>query len=135
MPTYGLSLWSNEMLNKAIFKTFEVAYSNFLKRLINVPIYASTHVSADICGQLLLKHHVALLKVQYFKRIMQSRSTLLRMNLPFLMNGRFIQDLIYSFKDIYDVDITDLNIDIIKSRIIWVQKHEARRGICPYYLL
>lgn len=135
MPTYGLCLWSYEMFRKCIFKTFEVAHSNFLKRLINVPTYASNHVSADICGQLLLKHHVALLKVQYFKRLMHSQSILVRMNLPFLMNGHFIQDLICNFKDIYDVDVTQFDIDTLKSRIIWVQKHEARRGVCPYYLI
>ena len=37
MPVYGLSLWNNKgTFNKAIFKTFETAYSNTQKRIIGV---------------------------------------------------------------------------------------------------
>lgn len=135
MPAYGLSLWSHEMFRKSIFKAFEVAYCNFLKRLLNVPLYASNHVTSDICGQLLLKHHVTLQKVRFFKRILHSRNTLLRMNVPFLMKGHFIQSFIGNFQDVYNVDVTEFDVNTLKSRIIWVQKHEDRRGICSFYLI
>lgn len=135
LPVYGICLWSHDMFSKCIFKTFDIAYSNFLKRIINVPSYASNHVTADICGQLLLKHHVALLKARFYKRLMHSQSSLIRVSLPFLINGYFIQDLTRNFKDIYNVDVSEFDIDTIKSRIIWIQKHESRRGICQYYMI
>lgn len=135
MPVYGLCLWRYETFRKCIFKTFEVAYSNFLKRLVNVPSYASSHVTAEVCSQLLLKHHVSLLKVRFYKRLTHSQSSLIRLNLPFLINGYFIDDFTHNFKNIYNVNVRQFDTDVIKSRISWVQRHESRRGVCPYYLI
>ena len=35
----------------------------------------------------------------------------------------------------YGVNISCHDADVIKSHIIWVQRHEARRGTCPYFLI
>ena len=65
-PVYGINLWNNELTyGKCIFKTFEVAYANILKRMLGVPAYASNHITAELCNQLLLRHHLALYKANY----------------------------------------------------------------------
>ena len=111
------------------------AFNNTLKKIINVPLYASNHVVADISGHLLLGHQIALLQSSYYFRLLNSRSFLIRINRPFLKLGyffKYIQDL---FNIKYNVNISCNDPDVIKSRIIWVQKHEARRGTCPYFLI
>ena len=61
-PVFGLNLLiNNSTLNSSQFKTFEVAYNNTLKRIMNVPIYSSSHEVAEKSGQLLVRHHSALL--------------------------------------------------------------------------
>ena len=135
-PSYGLTLWNNRSsLNRCFFKPLNTAFNNTLKKIINVPLYASNHVVADISGHLLLGHQIALLQSSYYFRLLNSRSFLIRINRPFLKLGyffKYIQDL---FNKKYDVNISCNDPDVIKSRIIWVQKHEARRGTCPYFLI
>lgn len=67
-PVYGLSLWNNRATySRCIFKTFEVAYSNAFKFFLGVPLYASNHITADICSQLLLRHQIATLQCNYYQ--------------------------------------------------------------------
>ena len=48
-PDYGIQLWnSHYIFNKNIFRTFEILYSNSLKKVLGCPKYASTHLTAEI---------------------------------------------------------------------------------------
>ena len=33
----------------------------------------------------------------------------------------------------YEIDVWEYDLDTISARILWVQRHEERRGICPFY--
>ena len=60
LPDYGLNLWHfNNILKKQPFKCFETGFSNALKKISGAPVYASFHLTADKCNQLLLKHRVS----------------------------------------------------------------------------
>ena len=66
---YGLSLWNDASTIKSnIFRTFETAYSNALKRMSGVPLYASSHITAERFHQLLLRHLTALIQARFLKR-------------------------------------------------------------------
>ena len=73
LPDYGLSLWnSNSVFNSVIFKTFKTAYSKALKKICNVPVYASNHITAAECGQFLFEHLFSLTQARAYKRIKRS---------------------------------------------------------------
>ena len=94
MPMYGLCLWNHkDTTSRSIFKTYRVAYSNVLKRMVGVPTYASSHITADICESFLFEHYLALLKVRYFKRMLKSDNCLIKLNIPFLERGFFMRDV------------------------------------------
>ena len=134
LPDYGLSLWNAaSILNKSIFKTMETAFSNSIKKILGVPLYASNHVSADICSQLLLKHHLLYVQVRYLKRIISGKNEIMRICQTNLKEGYLFKSMNKLFKDIYNYSVWDNDLDVLKSRICWVQKHETRRGICDFY--
>lgn len=130
-PDYGLPLWNGKnTINSTSFSAFEIAYAKSLKKILNVPNYASNHETAEKCNQLLLKHHVALTQARYYKRISRSKSSILKLNLPTLRSGLFFSSVHNMFTNVYNVDLDNLPFDILQSRIIWVQRHEERR--VPY---
>ena len=130
-PVYGLALWNNNAtLTRCQFRAFEVAYSNALKKMRGVPLYASNHITADLCNQLLFRHHIAMLQANYYHRICNSRDFIIKMNLPFFKRGYFVSNLNILFRDVYDVDVSRHSLDIVAARVSWVQKHEPRRGPC-----
>ena len=47
--------------------------------------------------------------------------------MPFVRGGMFYGSLYKVMKETYNIDITSENMDIIMSRITWVQRHEDRR--------
>ena len=128
-PMYGLTLWNDKSsFNKTTFKTLNIAFNNALKKIIGVPLYTSNHIAADIAGHLLLGNQIALLQSNFYFRLLNSKSFLIRINLPFLKTGYFFSYIYELFNIKYGVKISYCESDIIKSRIIWVQKHETRRG-------
>ena len=134
LPVYGLCLWNyKDTFNRSVFKTFNVAYNNFLKRIVGAPKYASSHITAEVCNQPLFKHHVALLQCKYYKRLLRSNNYIIKLNLTFLKQGYFVQHVSSMFQDIYNVDISRNDVDILAARIDWVQKHEDHRTPCLFY--
>ena len=127
-PDFGLPLWSNSItLKSCAFKTFNVAYNKAMKKMIGAPVYSSSHESANACNLLLLNHHVTLLQCRYTKRLEKSRNSLIRNSMPFLKSGYFYTNIYRRMKDIYSIDITIEGMDVITSRIYWMQSHEERR--------
>ena len=46
-PDYGISLWNGrKTFNSTIFKSFSIAFSGAIKKMSNVPLYASNHITA-----------------------------------------------------------------------------------------
>ena len=67
VPQYGLQLWtSHNIFHKQYFKCFEIAFNNALKQIVGCPRYASSHITAEICHMLLLKHGVCVTQARYF---------------------------------------------------------------------
>ena len=133
-PEYGLALWNHASTFKSnIFKTFEIAYSNALKRMSGVPTYASSHITAERCQQLLLRHLTALIQARFLKRIIRSQNPLIKYNYYNLVNGYAIKSIVEMFTSKYEINILQEDMDVILSRIVWVQKHENRSGPCLFY--
>ena len=134
VPDYGLSLWDTGVIfNKQIFKTFKVAYSNALKKIVGAPRYSSSHVTATLCNQLLLNHLVATLQWRYMKRLFKSFNSIISICKPYLKAGYLYTSTASLYDNVYGIDIDDGDSDVIRARVTWVQNHEPRRGICSFY--
>ena len=129
LPDYGLSLWNLWELNsKVVFKTFKVAFSNALKKILNVSMTMSSHGVAEIFSQLLFNPYVILVQIRYFKRIFNSLNPFIK-NLKFyIKNGYLYRTLSKSFKETYGCDILSNDLDALRARLLWVQNHEPRTG-------
>ena len=133
-PEYGLSLWNTDVIfSKQIFKCFETTFSNALKRILGVPVYSSSHIAAEMCNNLLLKHHIAYVQARYVKSVMRSNNELLKLYRPYLKGGYLSSNIEKLFQNSYEVSVWDNDLDVLGARILWVQKHEERRGICHYF--
>ena len=131
-PLYGLCLWNHTATVKSIaFKTFDMAYSSSLKRILGVPSLSSNHVTAAILNQLMFRHYISLLKIKFLKRILKSKLCLFRINRIAVNSGHLGTDVHNCMKE-YSVTIDDDN-DVLESRLKWVQNHEERRRVCIYY--
>lgn len=128
-PDYGLSMWNTgEIVSRPIFKTFVVAFSNALKKILNVPIASSSHAVAETFNQLLFIHFVTFNQVRYFKRIFKSCNPLLKLSIFNLKQGYLFSVISRRLRDEYRCDILSNDLDILKARINWVQNHEPRTG-------
>lgn len=134
LPDYGLCLWNaNAIFNRQIFRSFETAFSNALKKVVGAPIYSSSHVTAELCQQLLFRHHVAFIQARFFKRVLLCRNEINMLCSPYLKDGYICKSLLGLFKDKYNCELCDSDLCVLKARLEWMQKHEDRRGICYFY--
>ena len=134
LPDYGLSLWNmKELKSKQIFKSFNIGYSNALKKMIGVPKYSSSHDAAEMCNQFLLKHHVALLQARFIKRSLLVQNEIFKLCNFYLKQGYLHNSIEGCFKEVYGVNIYDNQLDVLKSRIMWMQRHEPRREVNIFY--
>ena len=128
---YGLSLWDlGTIFNKQIFKIFKTFFSNALKRILGVPLGSSVHATAEICN---MCHHVALTQARYMKRMISSRNTIIHLCMPFLKLGYVCTSLEKIFKEKYSNYVWSNELDILRSRLTWVQGHEERRALHDLY--
>lgn len=133
-PDYGISLWNDpKTLHSTIFKSFNTAYSGAMKKMKNVPLYASSHITANECQQLLLNHKVALIQARAYKRAKKECNPFFNCIKEWMKDGFFMKSIKTLFKEKYEVDIDMEDLDILTARIWWVQKHEDRRGPCYFY--
>ena len=117
-PSNGIELWNpNIVFKKQIFKTFEIAYSSALKRICSVPKFTSSHWIAEITNQFLFKHYFAIFQARFLKRLGHVNKPLFILNWHFLKFDYFHKNVIHNFMTNYQIDISFLDIDIIKSRI------------------
>ncbi|MEL6988309.1 MAG: hypothetical protein AAGK97_10810, partial [Bacteroidota bacterium] len=113
-PEYGLSLWNlEEIHNKRIFRTFEVAFHNALKKILGVSISTSNHAVADIFNQLLLIHYITLIQIRYYKRIFKSNNVIIKSSLNALKQGCFHRTLYDRMQDKYGCDLRENGMDIL----------------------
>ena len=130
LPDYGLALWiCMDVFNTKNFKVLEVAYHNALKKIVGVPIKHSNHDVAELCNQYIMKHYIVMLQARYFKRIMKSRNTLIKLCKPFLMIGCHRLSFSKLLNDKYEIDFNSNDLEIIHARISWVQRNEIRTGV------
>ena len=123
-PNYGLPLWSGKNVFKGhSLKTFNIAYSNALKKIIGVPKYSSSHIVANLCQVLLFKHRVALIQARYFKKVLKKSNHIFKINSIFLLNGTLGKHICNHFRNVYNVNIMDYEMDVLGARVEWVQKH------------
>ena len=134
LPQYGLELWnSNNIFNRVIFRSFEVAYSNSLKRILGCPKYASSHITADICNQFLFKHQVNVIQARYLHRILRSSNGLFALNRTYMKNGLFFKHVCNYFHEKYSISVLENPISAVISRVCWVQTHEPRSRFCVFF--
>ena len=111
------------------FNVFEIAYNGALKKIVGVSAMYSNHDVAEYCNQFLFKHYIMLLQCRYFKRIERSSNRMIKLCLPFLMEGNLKMSVNKVLKNKYDIDFNSNDLDVIQARISWVQKHELCTGI------
>ena len=134
LPNFGIELWnSNRLMQNQHFKVFETAFSNALKRMLSVPRYASSHIAAEKCNQLLFRHLVSKIQLRYYQRLRNHKNAIIRLNFPFLRNGFHTTFVENNFKINYKVNINDNDIDALYARIGWTQRNEQRSRICPFF--
>ena len=107
--------------------TFEVAYHKFLKRILDVPTYTTNHLVAEICNQFLFEHHIALSQARFYKRITVSPNPLVKVCLPWLKIVSQLSFIKSVFYDKYNVNISKCSLDVLRSRVTWIQIPEPRR--------
>ena len=130
LPDFGLSLWNlSEVESKHMFKVFRIAFHNAFKRMVGVSILHSSHDTLSHCNQFLFEHYVPFLISRYFKRIMSSKNSLLFLSRPMLKNGYLFTSLMNKLGNTYNIGFSENDLDVIKSRISFVQLHEDRTGI------
>ena len=128
-PEYGLTIWNlGEITNKPCFKTFTVAYSNALKKILGVPVSTSSHAVAEIFNHLLFYHSVTFIQIRYFKRILRPFNPILKILNINTKNGYLYRSVNKRVKDIYNCDIILNDLDTLKSRVFWVRNHEPQTG-------
>ena len=133
-PQYGLNLWNcNAVFSKHLFKCFETTFSNSLKKILGIPVFSSSHIAAEMCNHLLLRHYLAYLQASYIKRLFRSDNQLIKISRSYLKSGYLCNSIEKLFNDVYGVSIMDNDLDVLGARILWVQRHEERRGICHYF--
>ena len=126
LPNYGLELWySYGLFMSKYFKTFEIAYCKALKKICNVPNYTSNHFIAAMCNQFLLFHLVNLIRAKFIKRLDLCKNPIYILNKIYFKVGEFHTNVSKIFKKVYNINIYNFKINIIKSRIEFVQLHEA----------
>ena len=129
MSEYGLTIWNlGDILNKQCFKTFKVAYSNALKKIVDVPVSTSSHAVAEVLDNLLFHHLLTFIQIRYFKRVLKSFNPILKMLFINIKNGYLYGNLSKRVKDTYGCDIMLNALDVLRSRIFWVQNHEPHTG-------
>ena len=129
-PEYGIHLWSiKSIVNKQIFKTFEVAYNSAYKKILGATMGTSSHAVANACNVLLFIHHVFFIQMRYFKkRVLQSCNYILKLLSFNIKEGFIFRDLLSAFIDKYECNFTDNEFDSLRARIHWVQRHEPQSG-------
>ena len=129
IPDYGLSLWNiEESMKKPIYKSFEVAFSNALKKILSVPISSSSHAVAGVFNQFLFTHYVTFNQVRYFKRILKSFNPILRLSNFIIKQGFLYKMISKRIREFYNCCILSNDLSILRARIFWVQNHEPHTG-------
>ena len=130
LPDYGLPLWNvSEIASKHIFKVFRIAFHNAFKKMTGAYMFHSSHDVMQMCNQFLFEHYSSFLISRYFKRILSLRNSLFILCRPFFKKGYLFTSLLNILKHKYEMDFTENDLDVIKSRISWVQLHENRTGV------
>ena len=101
--------------------------------MLGCPKYASSHVAAQACNMLLLKHGTSLTQLQYFLKVDQCTNKFFILNKSIFKYGQFYNHLSSTFKDTYNVNFNRLTLDSLVSRVNFVQIHEPRSRFCSYF--
>ena len=129
LPDYGLSLWNlNYLKNKSSFKTFNVAFSNALKKILNVSISTSSHTVAEIFNQLLFNHLTVFIQMRYFKRILNSKNPMIKALIYNIKDGYLYKGISNNLTQNYECSLSGNDTNVLKSRLLWVQNHKQRTG-------
>ena len=134
LPDYGLCLWNIETIfSKHIFKIFNTSFSNALKEILDVPLCSSSHATANICNHFLLRHHLILVQSRNMKRVLCSKNNLLRICMPYIKSGFICSSLSETLEVKYNINSFEYELEILKSRLTWVQRHEESRAQYDFY--
>ena len=134
LPDYGLAIWNiSNIIGSHVFKSFETGFSNSLKKIIGVPLYSSSHITAEICGSLLFIHHLSIIQARYMKRLANVNNSIINLSFYYLQSGFLFNSVFNHFKDKYNVNVWSNDLDTLKARVSYVQKHEERSRTCYFY--
>ena len=82
---------------------------------------------------MLFDHHVAFTQARAYKRIQRCMHPMFICNYHWFREGYCMTAIKKLFNEKYKVNVETEDIDILKSRVYFVQNHEERRGVCFHY--
>ena len=124
---YGAELWHDKSYSLGRFNDFSINYHNAIKQILKLPTYESNHVACESMDWLTCKHFINHKIIAFALQVWKSQSTSVFYHRAYLLNNsRLLNDakwlgLGYDIPNVFDNDI-----DAIKSRILFTQKHELR---------
>ena len=96
--------------------------------MLGLPIPTSSHAVGDCCNKLLLKPLVVLTQARYFKRVFKLLNPIIRVSAYNLREGYLSKSLFDHFKNVYSTNFALNELDVLTSRLYWVQRHEIHKG-------
>ena len=134
LPDYGLCLWDlGTILKKQIFRIFNTSFSNALKEILDVPLCSSSHATANMCNHFLLRHHLILVQARNMKRVLYSKNNLIKLCKPYIKSGYLCNSLTETLETRYNINFFSSELEILRSRLTWVQRHEESTAFYDFY--
>ena len=96
--------------------------------MLGVPYSVSSHAAAEACNRLLFEPIVILNQVRYFKKILKSNNALIMLSVGKIKRGYLFDGMFNYLKDICQVDFMENDLDVIKARLVWMQRHAVHTG-------
>ena len=129
LPNIGLSAWNIRTVeSRKMFKTLAIAYSDALKKMYKVPRHFSNHKLANDINFLLFNHYTVYVQCRYFKSLIRKNNWLINIGLPYLGGGYYYNNFRQNLFDKYNVKFEECALEILLSRLSWVQHHESCTG-------
>ena len=133
---FGCELWHDVISNDRNFKTVTTSVHNAIKRMINLPKQYNSHDMARMANVLLFKHFLASRMLSYLFNVIKSKSPCLTPLRHYFVNESFLcKNIKNHFLLKYQInDLFSNSLCALKSRIAFVQNHEASSGFIPHFM-
>ena len=131
---YGSELWINEFNCGRELNRFSIGYHKALKKVANVPYFFSNHHVCNSLNVLMFKHYINWILIRFAYRVVHCQNQLFtKLRYFFLHESMLIKRVSNICNSMYRIEDPFHNdIDAIRARIFYVQRHEAHSNAFGY---